>query len=598
MSPSVSGFIGLDPKAPKSQYIPKVQDWDKAAAKAGELVAKLNITEKTDTVTGSLSDGSGTGYVGRIRPVERVGFHGICLLDGPNAVNRADLVSIFPSGLSAAASWDRQALLERGIALAEEFKAKGGHVILGHILIFFESQPTLDELGNLFLIARGADTEKVPPLVPLDVTPLELGFRGYVVSDWFATHSTSVAANADFDVEQPGDLPPGVTVSHSGGGYHGSRLVEAVQAGNITEERIDEMVTNLLTPGSKHAFLLTLSNSGWTSKFLQGLGPSIAGRDVLGDHHKLIRKHGASASVLLKNKNEFLPLALAKSRNIGVFGNAATDPTEGLFYTETSDPLYRPEHGPITAIRSHASKTNAMVQHLASHDLISKNDFRSIYPVPDVCVVFLKSWAAETHDRLSFELDWNSTAVVKNVANFCGANKTVVVTNSALVNTLPWANNDNVTAILATQFPGQEIGNSIIDVLCGQIEPSGRLPYTIPKNEEDYDFPVVNITELIRVLTKVKKTETRKGSTVVQLYLEDAPVRVLRGFEKVELSSKKSKKIEFALKRRDVRYWDVAAQQGRIPKGEFKLSIGLVLETFSRRQRPMSLDSLTILCSI
>lgn len=80
-----------------------------------------------------------------------MGFRGLCLLDGPNAVNRADLVSIFPSGMSAAASWDRQALLQRGIAFAEEFKGKGGHVILGYIPHFFNSQPTLYEPGPLFL---------------------------------------------------------------------------------------------------------------------------------------------------------------------------------------------------------------------------------------------------------------------------------------------------------------------------------------------------------------------------------------------------------------------------------------------------------------
>ncbi|KAG5764956.1 hypothetical protein H9Q72_006955 [Fusarium xylarioides] len=785
-----NGFVSLDPRAAKGEYVPTVADWDKAAAKAAEFVAKLNLTEKADTVTGSLSDGTGTGCVGRIRPVERVGFKGLCLLDGPNAVNRADLVSIFPSGMSAAASWDRQALLERGIALAEEFRAKGGHVILGpttgpigrHPLggrnwEGFSPDPFLSgeaikytvmghqsvgvQTSSKHFVANEQETQRSDtvqddgsivdaissniddrtlhelylwpfadalkvgttsimcsynrlngtyacehPRLLNDILRKELGFRGYVVSDWFATHSTSVAANAGLDVEQPGDLPPGVTVKHGGGGYYGENLAAAVQAGNVTEERLDQMVANLLTPffllgqdtddyptvDPSMAFLLTLSNSGWTSKFLQGLGPSVAGRDVRGDHHKLIRKHGASATILLKNKNNLLPFDLKKTKNIGVFGNAAIDPTEGLFYTETSDPLRGPEYGPLSvgggagsgrnsylvsplqAIRSHVSKTNAIVQHLASHDLIANNDFRSIYPVPDVCIVVLKSWAAETHDRPSFELDWNSTAVVKNVANFCGANKTVIITNSAGVNTLPWANNDNVTAILATHFPGQEIGNSLVDVLWGQTEPSGRLPYTIPKTEKDYGFPVVNITdaegkpsrdsskwqadftekqlidyrhfdandieplyefgfglgytnfelhrqikaskiakkaikefpsaqakiepggntdlwtELIRVSAKVKNTGARKGSTVVQLYLsfpedlEHAPVRVLRGFEKLELSSKKSSKIEFALKRRDVSYWDVEAQQWRIPSGEFKLSVGfssrdLVAET-------------------
>lgn len=103
-----------------------------AEAKAADFVAKLNLTEKTIAVTGSLAEGATTGCIGRLRPIERVGFTGVCLMDGPSAVNRAHLISIFPSGMTAAASWDRDMIYERGIALAEEFKAKGAHVILGY----------------------------------------------------------------------------------------------------------------------------------------------------------------------------------------------------------------------------------------------------------------------------------------------------------------------------------------------------------------------------------------------------------------------------------------------------------------------------------
>lgn len=71
------------------------------------------------------------GCIGNIDPITRLDFPGLCLLDGPQAVNRAGGISIFPSGVSIGASWDRELIYQRGVALGEEFRGKGGHVMLG-----------------------------------------------------------------------------------------------------------------------------------------------------------------------------------------------------------------------------------------------------------------------------------------------------------------------------------------------------------------------------------------------------------------------------------------------------------------------------------
>jgi beta-glucosidase len=111
-------------------------------------------------------------------------------------------------------------------------------------------------------------------------------------------------------------------------------------------------------------------------------------------------------------------------------------------------------------------------------------------------LVFLKTWAAEASDRVSLLPDFNGTGVVEQVAKNCA--NTVVITHSAGINVLPFADHPNVTAIIAAHLAGQEVGNSIVDVLYGDVNPSGKLPYTIAKNEEDYDFvPIVNSTELL-----------------------------------------------------------------------------------------------------
>jgi len=74
----------------------------------------------------------GTGNcIGNVAAIPALGFGGICSMDGPTALNRADLISIFPAGLTAAASWDRDLIYERANSLANEFRDKGVHVLLG-----------------------------------------------------------------------------------------------------------------------------------------------------------------------------------------------------------------------------------------------------------------------------------------------------------------------------------------------------------------------------------------------------------------------------------------------------------------------------------
>lgn len=109
--------------------ISKSLNWDAAAERARAFVSELWMEEKIILVTGNST--TLQGCVGNIAPIPRVDFPGLCYMDGPQAVNRADGVSIFPSGVSAGATWDRDLIFRRGVALGEEFKIKGAHVMLG-----------------------------------------------------------------------------------------------------------------------------------------------------------------------------------------------------------------------------------------------------------------------------------------------------------------------------------------------------------------------------------------------------------------------------------------------------------------------------------
>jgi beta-glucosidase len=68
--------------------------------------------------------------IGNIVPIERLGFRGLCLQDGPLIVRTGDYVSIFSAGVSAAGTWDKEILYQRGYAMGQEHRAKGTHVAL------------------------------------------------------------------------------------------------------------------------------------------------------------------------------------------------------------------------------------------------------------------------------------------------------------------------------------------------------------------------------------------------------------------------------------------------------------------------------------
>ncbi|KAF7677232.1 hypothetical protein GT037_005444 [Alternaria burnsii] len=146
---------------------------------------------------------------------------------------------------------------------------------------------------------------------------------------------------------------------------------------------------------------------------------------------------------------------------------------------------------PLEAIRNKVRSLGGRIQWLFDNDEIADGRFRSIYPVPQVCLIFLNAFATEGSDRPDLDFHWNATLAVESTAKLCP--NTVVVTHGPGVVLMPWAENENVTAILAAHCPGEEIENSITDVLWGDVEPSGRLPYSIPKPAADYGPPIVEL---------------------------------------------------------------------------------------------------------
>lgn len=530
--------------------------------------------------------------MGNLAPNPAANFSGLCMSDGPQAVNRADLISIFPSGVTTAATWDRNLMYKRAHFMAKEFRSKGINVHLGpvsgplgrHALggrnwEAYSPDPYLtgiamglavrgfQDLGvqtsSKHFIGNEQETQRSKQDGPngtdaissniddktlheLYLWPFvdairagttsimcsynrinstyacqnkklltsilrdELDFKGYVVSDWWATHATQETANSGLDLEMPGwENRVG-----KGDPWYGESLEKAIKCGNVSQDRLDEMAKRVMTPyfllhqdsveyptvDETIGWVAAVTKYGWSSPVEALLPPIKEARDVRGDHAKFIREMGAAATVLLKNTNDTLPLT-DRLGTIGIFGNDAADPADGL-YRDGPVEMGTLDIGggsgsgrhfnvvsPLIAIRQKAAELGARVQYVLNNDLLMGGDTSMIFPKPDVCLIFTKAWAGEGSDRETLKLDWHGNEVITSVASWC--NNTVVIMHAGGIVSMPWADNANVTAILAAHYPGEQSGHSIVDVLWGHVNPSGKLPFTIPRNPEDYQPPIV-----------------------------------------------------------------------------------------------------------
>ena len=340
----------------------------------------------------------------------------------------------------------------------------------------------------------------------------ELGFQGYVMTDWNGLHSGVASIESGTDMDMPGGIPNAQPLPDNSGleCYFGGNITIAVNNGTLPTERLDDMITRIMTP---YYFLrqddkfpsfdpaMAELNRQWVPDdyFWDWDMSGERSRDVREDHGELIREVAASSTILLKNENA-LPLKAPKS--IAIFGNDAGDTTQG--------PMIRGdfEYGtlaigggsgngrmtylvtPLDAIRTRAKEDGSLVHHWLNNALVKDSDVRDLWGPnsPDVCIVFIKARATEQMDREHLKFDWDGEEMVYSVAEHCS--NTVVVTHTGGVNILDFADHPNVTAIVIAHYPGQESGNSLTDVLYGKVNPSGRLPYTIPFNASDYITPV------------------------------------------------------------------------------------------------------------
>jgi beta-glucosidase len=240
----------------------------------------------------------------------------------------------------------------------------------------------------------------------------------------------------------------------------------------------------------------------------------------MSDHAEIIRANGAKSIVLLKNSGG---LPLRKPRRMTLFG-ANAGPVMGgpnmQFTVQGSGPIYdghlASDSGsaqsslpylitPEAAITLRASKEHTNVKWilndtytasssgntlvtLSSSETAVDASFAGYAAASDACLVFINALSGEGADRTELYND-DQDAMINTVSASCN-NTIVVITTTGIRLVDRWIDNENVTAVLYSGPLGQESGNSITDVLYGDVNPSGRLIHTIAKNESDYNVDI------------------------------------------------------------------------------------------------------------
>lgn len=474
-----------------------------------------------------------------------------------------------------------------------------------------------------------------------DILRDEWGFDGVVVSDWGGVNDTKQAIYNGLDMEfgsWTNGLSSGTSNAYDNY-YLADPFLKLLRSGEVSEEELDKKVRNIL----RLAFRTTMDrNRPWGSFGTQ-------------EHAEAGRKIAEAGIVLLKNDNNLLPIDLNKTKKILVVGeNAIKMMTVG---GGSSSLKAKYEVSPLDGIKNRVGK-DATVTYARGYVGDASGDYNGVVSGQDLSesrseaelfaeatklakeadlVIFVgglnksEGEDSESADRKSLNLSYNQDKLISELAK---ANKNLVVVNvSGNAIAMPWLK--EVPAIVQTWYNGTESGNALASILMGDVNPSGKLPFSFPAQLSDvgahkldaypgvdkeatykegifvgyrwldkekikplfpfgyglsytnfeYGNVVANKKDMteddtITFTTKVKNTGKRDGSEIVQLYISDLqssvprPVKELKGFEKVALKPGEEKEVSFTIDKTALSYFDADKHQWVAEKGEFEALIG------------------------
>ncbi|MGC1416014.1 MAG: glycoside hydrolase family 3 C-terminal domain-containing protein [Candidatus Acidiferrum sp.] len=519
--------------------------------RAAMVLKEMTLDEKIDLLHGMGMPGwprevqnpepeLGNGGAGFILGIPRLGIPFVQMSDAAYGVRSSAengrYSTALPSNVGAAASWDPEAACQFGTVIGKELRAQGYNMTLGggvnltreprngrtfeymgedpilagtlvgNLMKCEQAQHVIGDIKHYAVNDQESGRNEVNSIIgkramrESDLLAFEIGvgiadpgavmcsynavngvfacenkylltdmlkkdwaFKGFVVSDWGGTHSTVKASAAGLDNEEPLDE------------FFGAKLKEAVDAGKVSIAELDEHVRRVLR-----------------SEFACGLvdfPTQKAVVDVEGDL-KIARKIEEQSAVLLKNADGLLPLSGSAVKSIAVIGPHADEGMMSGSGSAQVDAPGRPSAGWMAQVWFPPSPVGVLQKKFpgakvqfdsgkdpASAAALAKNS--------DVAIVFAYQWESEGMDLDNLSLPVNQDGIIEAVA---AANpKTIVVLETGTAVTMPWI--DKVGAVLEAWYAGSDGAHAIMNILSGDVNPSGKLAMTFPKSVEDLPHP-------------------------------------------------------------------------------------------------------------
>jgi beta-glucosidase len=475
-----------------------------------------------------------------------------------------------------------------------------------------------------------------------DILKDEWGFDGVVISDWGGCRDDDQAITNGLDIEM-GTWTNGLrgAASDSYSNYHLARpYLERLRDGRATEEVLNDKVRRIL----RTVFRTSMNREGGFGSFNSP------------EHYAAARKIAAEGIVLLKNDGT-LPLNVPEGGKVLVVGENAykmmvvgggSSNLKTKYEIIPLEALHEVFDGKAEVIweRGYVGDTttdyNKVVtgQDLSESRSAEKLLADAVSAAEDADIVLYigglnksRNQDNEGTDRTDIVLPYGQDALIEALAGV--AKKMVVVNISGSPVAMPWA--DKVGAIVQSWYGGSESGHALVDVLTGAVNPSGKLPFTMPlaladgpiKSERQYpgvreegkkwwqeyydegvfigyrwysskgipvcypfghglSYTTFEITDAsvkrsgdgFKVSAVLSNTGDVAGAEVVQLYISDTeasverPVKELKGFEKVYLEPGKSARVSFTVGRDALSFFDAASHTWVAEPGEFHAIIG------------------------
>ncbi|GAV01427.1 hypothetical protein RvY_12140 [Ramazzottius varieornatus] len=458
-----------------------------------------------------------------------------------------------------------------------------------------------------------------------DVLRDEWKFDGLVVSDWDAViemNAHQYSANDSEAARYALNAGTDMEMNSRSVAQHGRQLVEN---GKVSVTVIDNAVRNVL----RAKFRLGLFDNPYVDERLENstfLKPEFL---------QAARNITARSLVLLKNENHTLPIS-KHIRRIAVIGALGSTPNETLSHWSADA---RPSESItiLQGIRAKLPDTNVIYEKGCEVYCTTDKDFAEAVEAVNyagfaiVVVGEPKEYSGEAGSRSMIGLPGRQLDLLKRIKE-TGKPFVVVLMNGRPM-TIEWVA-ENAPAILVTWRAGTMGGHAIADVLFGDVNPSGKLPMSFPRNLgqipihydmkntgrpidkssatldqryrskyldvandplytfgfglsyttfafENFTLNTTTLTadESLGIRVEVVNTGNREGEEVVQLYLRDVassitrPVRQLRGFRKINLAVQERKRVDFVLTRRDLGFLDKQWKL-KVEAGTFEVYIG------------------------